>query len=354
MTTAQARKVHLVGSVPLSDPEHVFRSAASHLGARLRRMPDGETGDRLGFIRWQLPVFMQNPELELESDDPAAHGLMLAPGQYRPRVRLHRREGVAPEELQFNALGYAQAAAKSWDTFSRLQRDGDLPEEWRFLVTLPTPLAPVISYIEPDDQDAVERAYEAAMRAEVAAIAECVPHKSLAIQWNVAAEIAILEGVLAPPVNFADPEHEVLDRLVRYATWVPDDVEVGYHLCYGDNDHQHFKQPDDTAVVVRVANGLSRRVGRQINWLHFPVPRDRDDEAYFAPLTGLERGPGTELYLGLVHLTGGVEGTKRRIDAAARVVSDFGISTECGLGRRPPETVAPILQVLADAAGPAS
>ncbi|MEY2553235.1 MAG: hypothetical protein QOC57_1095, partial [Ilumatobacteraceae bacterium] len=53
----------------------------------------------------------------------------------------------------------------------------------------------------------------------------------------------------------------------------------------------------------------------------------------------------TELYLGLVHRTDGVEGTQRRMAAASKVIPAFGISTECGLGRRPPATVPEMLEI---------
>jgi hypothetical protein len=65
------------------------------------------------------------------------------------------------------------------------------------------------------------------------------------------------------------------------------------------------------------------------------VPRDRSDDAYFAPLRALQLHPETRLYLGLVHYTDGVEGARQRLTAAHKVVSDFGIATECGFGRRP-------------------
>jgi len=41
--------------------------------------------------------------------------------------------------------------------------------------------------------------------------------------------------------------------------------KLGYHLCYGDYQHQHFKQPADTTRLVEVANVLAERVGRPIN-----------------------------------------------------------------------------------------
>jgi hypothetical protein len=126
-------------------------------------------------------------------------------------------------------------------------------------------------------------------------------------------------------------------------------VELGYHLCYGDAGHRHFKEPHDTAKLVSVANAVAAGVDRPIAWLHLPVPRERADRAYFAPLANLRLHPETELYLGLVHQTDGLEGTRRRAEAARTVVRSFGLATECGLGRRPPETARDLLQLHVDA-----
>jgi hypothetical protein len=64
-----------------------------------------------------------------------------------------------------------------------------------------------------------------------------------------------------------------------------------------------------------------------------PVPANREDPGYFAPLKDLKRVPPLELYLGLVHSSDGVEGTVRRMKAASAFTTDFGIATECGIGR---------------------
>jgi hypothetical protein len=45
----------------------------------------------------------------------------------------------------------------------------------------------------------------------------------------------------------------------------------------------------------------------------------------------------------------GIEGTRRRIAVAD--APDFAIATECGFGRRPPNTVPPLLEIDAEAAG---
>jgi hypothetical protein len=51
-----------------------------------------------------------------------------------------------------------------------------------------------------------------------------------------------------------------------------------------------------------------------------------------------------------VHRADGVEGGLSRMRAAQRVVADFGIATECGLGRRPKDQIAEILSIHAQLA----
>ncbi len=340
MSSLRQRPVLLVGSIPLADAEEVFRTASSILGDRVRRLPDGETGVRTNWIGWQAAVFEQNPALERATENDKEYGIQL-------RYRL--RPGKSADDIDFVNLGYADAALGSYATFKRLKDEGAIPHGTRFQVCLPTPLAPVTGFVDQADRAAVEPAYERRMLAELEQICAEIPHDQLAIQWDTAIEFGILEGVM--PSHLQDPEKEIVNRLVDLGTRVPPDVELGYHLCYGDAGHQHFVQPKDTAKLVMVANGISAGVNRPINWIHLPVPRGRDDVSYYAPLSELKLDPETELYLGLVHMTDGLEGTRRRISAASRAVSNFGIATECGFGRRPSEMVSPLLTLHRDAAG---
>ena len=57
---------HLVESIPLTIGPDASRVAAHWFGRYLPRIPDGETGVRLGWIRWQRDVF-------------AAHGIRQRP-----------------------------------------------------------------------------------------------------------------------------------------------------------------------------------------------------------------------------------------------------------------------------------
>lgn len=325
------RGVHLVGSVPFADAEEVFRSAASALGPFLRRLPDGEQVTK--WIGSQINVFSACPQLESTGAETDRYSSAVS--------RIFRlRDDCEPADVTFGPLGYAQAAIDSYGVFTRLRAEGAIPPHLRFQVSLPTPLAPIATFCQPSDRD-VFPAYETAMFREVDAIVDAVPHDDLALQWDVAIEMGILEDFFQ--VWFGNDETEIVRLIARACARVPEAVELGVHLCYGDAGHKHWKEPADTAKLTSLANALAVAVEHHLGWIHLPVPRDRSDLEYFAPLRGLRLHPDTELYLGLVHRTDGVEGARARIEAARSAVQDFGVATECGLGRRPPETIPDLL-----------
>jgi hypothetical protein len=326
--------VQLVGSVPLANADEVFRTASRWLGKRLRRLPDGETGDRTQWIVWQFPILSRHPDIQMV---PAAN-------DYSPQPRIRLRN---PAPLVLNSIGYAEVAKASYVRFAYLKEGGVISQGCRFQVSLPTPRAVTQVFVVEQDQARFEQAYEARMLKEVAEICEAVPPEELAIQWDVAVEIGMLEGVWKAEF---DLRPGLWTRLARLGEAVPQGVELGFHLCYGDYGHEHFIQPKDMGHLVEVANALCSGIRRPVDWIQMPVPRGRTDDAYFEPLRQLKLQPGTELILGLVHFTDGLEGGRRRIAAARRVVSKFGISTECGFGRRPRETIEPLLKLHAELA----
>ena len=331
--------VHLVGSVPLASEEDVFRTMSEVLGDRLRRMPDGETGARFMWIGWQIELLAKVPQLEMVAAGPAS---------VTPQPHFRLREGVDPRAVDFGNFGYADAALGSYAIFERLQQEGVIPAACRFQVSIPTPLAGASAWL-PENFPELDEPFERVMLAELDRILAGIPHEKLAIQWDVCVEVWMWEGWI--PVPFAPIREGIVERIVRLGDAVPDDIELGFHLCYGDYEHKHLQEPEDTTVAVTIANELSARIARPIHWVHLPVPIERDDDAYFAPLADLKLHPETELYLGLVHFRDGVEGAGRRIEAAKKVVPEFGVATECGMGRRPPDrggsedTLQPLLQM---------
>ena len=338
------RGCHLVGSVNFDDAETTMRVAAEHLGDRLRRIPDGEVGERFHWIAFQPDRLARTPGIERVGDTPIPLRML----DLRP-VRL--ADGVDAADLDLAPLGYADAALESWEVFDRLQREGAIAPGTRFQVSLPSPLGVVGSFVRAEDREAFEPVYEAALAAELDAILSAIPHERLAIQWDAALEFAMIEGAAYAARGgqryewFDDVWAGTSERLARQIDRVPLDVEVGVHLCYGDVAERHFVEPADTGNLVRFANLVSAAASRPLAWLHLPVPIERDDDAYYAALEGLELPDETELYLGLVHREDGAEGAARRIETAKRhVAREFGVATECGFGRSPEGTTVPLFE----------
>ncbi|HEY1507062.1 MAG TPA: hypothetical protein VGF92_22365 [Stellaceae bacterium] len=338
-----ARQVHLVGSVGLDTVGEGFSTCGSLLGPYLKRVPDGEPGGRRLWISWQFAVLRANPYLQADATTHRSGGIGFHP------IRL--ADGVKPEDVRFGELGYAHEARASHLDFVAARDKGILPKGARFQVALPTPFAVIGPFCTAEARPGILRAYEQAMLREVATICDSIPHRDLAIQWDVCIEMVIWDGGYASIPAFPGMDKVFGDSFARLGGAVPADVELGFHLCYGDLDGAHFVQPRDMRKMVELAHLMRQSVPRPIQWIHMPVPIDRSDDAFFAPLGDLALAPTTELYLGLVHAGDGAEGTKRRIAAASRYVKHFGVASECGIARaRRPELVRQILQVHADAA----
>jgi methionine synthase II (cobalamin-independent) len=337
MTTS----VHLVGSVGLETVDEVFTTVGKLLGSRLKRIPDGEPGGRRAWISWQYPLLMVNPFLRID-ENTSAEGV---------EFRLLRiDDGVDPKDIRFGELGYAREARASYQDFLAAREKGILPRTARFQVSLPTPTCVVARRCVARDLLAIEAAYEKEMIREVQRLVATIPHKDLCIQWDMTREILWLDGQLPGDPPFKDVKAGVTERLMRICSDIPEDVELGFHICYGDANGRHFVEPKDTAKMVELANAIAANVAHPVAYFHMPVPIARDDEQYFAPLTGLQLSKNTELYLGLVHAKDGVEGTHRRMKAARKYVKNFGIASECGICRaKRPETVMDILKVYAGA-----
>lgn len=334
---------HLNGSLNLPSADDVFRTVAAIAGDSITKIPDGETGERRGWIAALVPRLQQVPQLEVHEREAG----------YSAAPRFTIVPGVTSEQIDVPELGYAAAARYAYPLFRKLRDQGVIAPATRFQVSLPTVTAGCEPFVAPDDQGAFEPAYARRLRAEVDEILAAVPHEDLAMQWDVAVEMGIVEGVF--PAHFGDRFGGVVTRLSELSGWIPAQVLLGYHLCYGDapsaeGDGRHWKEPGDTSKLVAVASAVTERAARPLDWFSMPVPVSRDDDAYFEPLADLRRSDRTRLYLGLVHHSGGVEGTQRRIDTARRHYQrEFGVATECGMGRKPRERVPELLEIQAQA-----
>ncbi len=339
--------LYLVGSVPMASAEEVFAKIAAALGPRLKRIPDGETGKRLDWITWLEPVFADSPVLEKSDEVFRLHST--APARQRYRLR----PGKSIADFRVDNLFYADIAKESYAVFKRLRDAGKIPAGTRFQVDLVPAHSVIWLFVADDLQAAIDPIYNDALGREIDKIAAAIPRQDLAIQLDVASAVfARLErsetGVYGRTKE--EMEEKFGDILARLANRVPADIELLFHFCYGDSNHRHVVDPTDMTDMVDMAARLDRLIKRPINLIHMPVPRDRSDDAYFAPLQRLQLRPETELVLGLVHHTDGIEGTKRRMATASKFLPNYAIGTECGFGRRKPETIAELLRIHALAA----
>jgi hypothetical protein len=331
---------HLIGSVPLDDAETVFRTVAGALWNALPRLPDGETGERRRWIWFQRQLLERHPAMEV---DPTVPPFVLRQWDgkvLRETPLLRFRDGVDPDGVAFDT-GYAAAAQASFATFRRLQSEGAIAPGTRFQVCLPTPMASAYMYVSPKARDAYIAAYERALLGALREILGAIPAGRLSIQWDVCQEVLIYEGFF--PERPADYEHRIVAELARLGEAVPSDVEMGYHLCYGSPADEHLVMPRDMGVMVGMANAVRQALGRRMDFLHMPVPKDRTDAAYFKPLSALTGFEDTTLYLGLIHHDDRA-GDRARIQAARAVVARFGVASECGWGRTDPQRVPGLLE----------
>jgi hypothetical protein len=323
-TDVATRPVLLLGSVPLASARAVFEVAGQRLAGLVEAMPDGETGERLAWVLWLLDRWRDKEGLEvvdeLVYDDPVT-------GKKRGVPFFALGDGVSADDVPWGPLGYADVALESYATFKEAKADGTLVADVRFQVSLPTPMG--IALLFPQHRDEVLPHIERAMAAEAERVIDTVPHGELSLQWDAPGEVMQLErdGLDAWPVEAST------SSIARISASIPEAVRLGVHLCYGDPDGHHVIEPKDASVMTAFANSLVELVDRRLDYVHMPVPIERDDDAFHAPLDELSLPPETTVYLGLVHSEDGVEGARRRIDAASRHVQAFGIAGECGLGR---------------------
>ncbi len=332
--------VHFNGGVNLPDSATVLRALAERVPQGLRRLPDGETGGRAQWIGYQYPRLLATPGLR-QADGPcdADSGDSYTGG---PSMRL--AAGVDPSAIEWPDLGYAAEYEKSYATFAQLRDEGVIPAGVRMQAEYPTPTA-VGTLFHPRDKDRIGPSYARALLADLDRLLARVPHDDVAVQWDAAVETVM-----------ADQEPALLEpmasRLAALMDHLPADVPVGLHLCYGDFEHRHMIEPTSLATQVALTNAVTAHAARPPAWISFTVPQDRDDEAYFSPLAGLENHPATELYLSVVpyHPDRQREGT---IDAQVALIDRYlpeggrpwGICTECGMARADREDVPRLIEL---------
>lgn len=338
---ADSTVAHFVGGIPMDDAESVFRRLGSEMGPHVLRIPDGETGRRRMWISFVKDTLIANPDFEPDPDVPVFQFIQFDGKVVFEINQLRFREGVNPEEIIFST-GYADDAIRNFETFDRLQSEGVIPPGVKYQICMATPLAITYMFVSPNIRDVFEGIYEKHLADEVGKIMSALPHDRISYQWDVCQEVLMWEGYLDQSQH-PDFRIEIPRSLTRMGGLIPEDVELGYHLCYGSPADEHLILPKDMGNLVEIANLIADGATRAIAYIHMPVPDDRNDDGYFAPLQDLKLGDGTDLYLGCIH-HGDADGNAHKLATAQKYADVAGVGAECGLGRGNPDLFDDVLE----------
>jgi hypothetical protein len=322
----------LLGSLPASSTDEALRSAGALFGDLVFALPDGETGPRAAWVGFERERLVRpNPCVQTVAETESPTGI---PRHAYETPVFKIRPGVT--SLHWDTWPRVDDAIASYKAFRSLRADGVIPADVRFQIGLPFPSS-ALNGFKADfagDYPVAERGFEDLVAREIQRLTAEIPPADLAIQWDVCYEVLDIEGVLAWTADgawqrFTGP----VGRLTRL---VPEEVLVGYHLCYGTFPEWPMYEARDMGLLVRMANYAVANSGRTVDWLHLAGPRylRSEDDSFFRPLTGLEPGDA-RVYLGIVLPVDGIAGLKRRQATASRYLSDYGVAMYCGFGRQP-------------------
>lgn len=347
--------VLLVGSGPWETVEDAFRGFSRRVGDRVTALPDGEVGPRSGWII-ALPhmTYEKNPDLEpirvvppeAAGMSPAGHGkeeMTATFGTFR------FKPGVT--ETRFD-LHFGHEAVKSYEVFQRLRAEGVIREDVRFQVGIPFTSDGVdLFFPEPADVPIAYRSYVLSAQDTIKLLLDHIPADDLAIQWDYCTEVLHCIGALD---SYADEQNlpSLEERFQMFTSpeyvapmseTIPEDVVVGYHLCFGTWGGWPIGRVLDMELIVRLANALVAHTPRRVDYLHLPGMPDAP-EGFWSALGDLDIG-NTKVYLG-VELADGFENLLERAAQARKYLSNFGIAHYCGYGRDVAPQVGDLLDQL--------
>ena len=327
------------------------------IGSYLAGISHGEPGYRNMWVVFNAPfVYEPNPDIDIvNKPKPNPDKTVFKdvpewlPTSWEEMWRCKVKDEV--DEVRFDSLGYAEFAIECYDGFCELREQGVIPKDTRYQVNFP--------FAEDftrwctganRDFDIMTRAIVEVVGREIDQLVNTIPQNDLSVQWDVCWEVFACDCddyLGREPLAWkaeGDPYQRFAGYMEALSPRVPEAVQLGMHLCYGDLEHSHLIEPKDLEVCVTMANLAIEHSGRRFDYVQMPVPRVRKDVAYFEPLKKAKFN-NTKLYIGLVHFTDGFDGTIERLNTFRQVYDgDFGVATECGWGRRPVETLPDLIE----------
>ena len=222
----------------------------------------------------------------------------------------------------------AAAALDDFRHFWLARLEGLIPPDLRYTVALPT--AHTLLCASGQGEDMAQLAvYEMRVVAALQSLLATVPPEHLAIQWDAPAEMRVWETRgrdLTAPRGL--PER-LLESFVTLWAAVPDSADIGLHLCHAPAGAMGSVNPTHIGQAVRLVGAVIASTERQPQFVHLPVPPERDDSVYFEDLIHLALWPSLEVHLGLVQESDTPDDVAARLSAAREVLPYAAASADC-------------------------
>jgi hypothetical protein len=324
------RHVHLVGSTPFESTDEALDIALRRLGARLRTLPDGETGARRDWIIHIVESLRNHPDLEVTREGTW--------GDYDDTLTFRVRPGhtLRGETLDF---GHVADVEDSYPRFVDQRAGRGIPlDDLRFQVGIPGDFDMALFTLGPRAAFLGRRPFTDAAVDEIRRI-RAIASDDVVFQLEVPAELVLVARTPAPLQSLIAM---LLARGLRnVAKQSPRDTRFGIHLCVGDMNHRALGRMRDVRPLVLLANAIARAwpASRPLEFIHAPFAAAIEppplDAAFYAPLKDLRLPASTRFIAGVVH-------EQRSLDEERELLSlidgltgrQVDVATACGLGRR--------------------
>ena len=288
MTGRATSDLLLVGSLPADSTEDALRSGGALFGDLVFALPDGETGPRAAWVGYERERLVRpHPDVETVEVTESPTGI--------PRHAYETPVFADPRRRRRPALGHL-AAHRRRDRLlpdvpraARRRRDPPrpalpdrpaVPVERAQRASRPT--SPATTRSRPAGfEDLVARELDAAARRDPG---RRTSRSSGTSATRSSTSRASSRGWATAPGSGSPARSTRLTRLI------PEDVLVGYHLCYGTFPEWPMYEARDIGLLVRMANHAVAHSGRTVDWVHMAGPRylRSEDERFFAPLRDLD------------------------------------------------------------------
>lgn len=309
--------------------------AAQRVGQYLETIPDGEPGDRANWVVDTIERMAGRPEVKT----------LVPPRFYKDPLKpwhgavytARRGTKITPATL---GLSYAQHAAVALPVLHDLNHAAGYL--LRLQVDIPGPFDMAAFSFGPLWSRYYDTAAEAASL-QVKAIEEMNGTRPV-YQLSIPVETYLVARAPRSARKFI--ARKLARRLAAFVATTLPGTEWILHLCVGDPHGKPLITLQDLEALMDFIDALMQvwPAGYRLNAVHLPLGDGQTpvkaDPRYMAPFYRLELPEDVHLSVGLAHLGQDLETQKVALAEAERAARrPLGVSTPCGLGRRPAQAV---------------